>query len=124
MEEVEQEIAIERMKLVCAILLLHHVKAVAQVVRIAIERIIALCIEEALALNEIDKHQAVQHHRGIPGALLVLLLVQLMDTCNKVLKNGMLFLKAVVETFRHLLDIERLLHASSNIEMRQAQLFL
>ena len=57
-EEAEQEVAVERIELVLAVLLLGSAQPVAEIVVVAVEK--------ALALDEVDEHQPVQHHRGVP----------------------------------------------------------
>ena len=60
-EQAEQEVAVEGVELVLALFLLAAVEPVAEVIGVA--------VEEALALDEIDEHQAVEHDGGIPLAV-------------------------------------------------------
>ena len=59
LEELHEEALVERLKeLIFASLLLTPCQLVSQIIDIAIEK--------SLLLNEIAKHQSVEHHRGIP----------------------------------------------------------
>ena len=58
MEEAQQEVAVERIEFVLALFLLTSGEPVAQIV--------ALAVEKALPLHEVDEHQPVEHQRGVP----------------------------------------------------------
>ena len=58
MEQAQQELSIEPLETVGAVLLLDFLQAVAEVVLVA--------VQEALLLDEIDEHHAVEHQRGVP----------------------------------------------------------
>lgn len=57
-EEFDKEVAVEAVELVLALLILDAVQPVPQIVPVP--------IEEALPLDEIEEHQPVEHHGGIP----------------------------------------------------------
>ena len=61
MEQAQKEIAVEGIELVLPVLGAHPLQPVAEIV--------AVVVEEALALDEVDEHQAVEHHGGIPLAI-------------------------------------------------------
>ena len=58
MEQPQQEQPVESLKVVLAVRGLHAVQAVAQIVRVAIEK--------TTLLDEVDEHHPVQHERGVP----------------------------------------------------------
>ncbi len=55
-EQPQQEEAVELLETPAAALFLHHLQAIAQVVDIL--------VEEALLLNEVDEHHAVEHEEA------------------------------------------------------------
>ena len=59
-EQPQKEEAVELLEATAAAVLLHHLQAVAQVVDVL--------VEEALLLDEIDEHHAVEHEGGVPVA--------------------------------------------------------
>src|SRR5260370_25349354 len=65
-KEFQQEIAVEGMELSLSPFLLYAFEPAGEVVGITIELTWCLCIQETLALDKIDEHQAVEHERGIP----------------------------------------------------------
>src|SRR5260370_38495015 len=65
----QQEVAVEGMELVFAPFLLHTLQSVGEIVGVTIQPAWYLCVQEALALDEIDEHQAVEHERGVPLAI-------------------------------------------------------
>src|SRR5258708_32245043 len=95
-EEFQQEVAIEAMELVLAAFLLHAPQAVREIIGIAIEPARQLRIEEALALDEVDEHQAVEHERGIPLAVSLHL-----NPLDKLQERSMFQFEAVVELSGH-----------------------
>ena len=60
-EQPQEEEAVELLEAPATVLLLHHLQTVAQVVEIS--------VEEALLLNEVDEHHAVEHQGGVPVAV-------------------------------------------------------
>src|SRR6266446_2349035 len=109
MEESEQKIAIEGMERVLPMLLLHHVQAVGEVVRITVESTWLLCIEEALPLDKVDEHQAVEHQRSIPLAISLR-----GDPLDEFQESGMFNFEALIEFLGDALYIEGLAHSSGN----------
>ena len=93
MEQAEQEVAVEGIELVLALFLCAQRQPVAQVVAVAVEK--------ALALDEIDEHQAVEHDRGIPLAV-----GALGDAVDELEKRRMLLLELVVEALGHALHVK------------------
>src|SRR6266567_8962751 len=92
MEEPEQKITVEGMEGVFPMLLLHHSQVVGEIIWITVERAWSLCIEEALSLDEVDKHQAVEHQRRVPLA------VRLgADALDEFQEGGMLDLETIIE---------------------------
>ena len=93
-EQAEQEIAVEGVELVLALFLLAAVEAVAEVIGVA--------VEEALALDEIDEHQAVEHDGGIPFAV-----GDLADAVNELEEGFAVGVEVAVERLGDALDVER-----------------
>ncbi len=60
-----------------------------------------MIVEQALFLNEIDEHEAVEHERGVPLAVSFDT-----DALDKGVEGGMFFLEAIVEFLGDFLDIE------------------
>src|SRR5438270_289047 len=82
--EPEQEVAVERVEFVLPAFGLDAMEPVAQVVVIA--------VEEAFLLNEVNKHQAVEHQRRVPLGI-----GHAADALDE-LQEGLVFgLEAVVE---------------------------
>src|SRR6266849_3621487 len=107
MEKPEQEIAIEGMKRILPIPLLRHLQAVGEIIRVTVECAWSLCIEEALSLDEVDKHQAVEHQRRVPLA------VRLGgDALDEFQEGGMLDLETIIEFLGDALHIEGFTHPS------------
>lgn len=118
MEEPEQEIAIEGVKRILPILLLHHLQAVGEIIRVTVEYAWSLCIEEALSLDEVDKHQAVEHQRGVPLA------VRLGgDALDEFQEGSMLDLETIIEFLGDAFDIKGFTHPSRDDQCVQS-LFL
>src|SRR6266581_4025186 len=118
MEELEQEVAVEGMELVVAPFLLHAFESAGEVVGIAIELTWCPCIQETLALDEIDKHQAIEHERSIP-----LTIGLCCNSPNETQECGVFAFKPIVELLRHALDVESPCHAPGHLGHLQA-LFL
>ena len=72
------------MELVLALLLLHALEAVA--------KIVAVAVEKALLLDEVDEHQPVEHQRGVP-----LPVGHGLDALDELQEGIVLRLEAVVE---------------------------
>ncbi len=117
-KELQQEVAVEGMELVFAPFLPHAFESAGEVVGIAIELTWCLCIQEALALDEIDEHQTVEHEGGIPLAISLC-----DDPIDEVQKRGMFAFETVIELLRHALDVEGPCHAPGHLGHLQA-LFL
>src|SRR6266699_1854827 len=109
MEEPEQEIAVEGMERVFPMLLLHHLQAVGEIIRITIKCARFLCIEEALSLDEVDKHQAVEHQRRVPLA------VRLgADALDEFQEGGVLDLETIIEFPGDAFDIKGFTYPSGD----------
>src|SRR5260370_31249645 len=118
MEKPEQEVAVEGMKRILPILLLRHLQAVREIIRVAVECAWSLCIEEALSLDEVDKHQAVEHQRGVPLA------VGLGgDTLDEFQEGGVLDLETIIEFLGDAFDIKGFTYPSRDSQGVQS-LFL
>src|SRR5260370_11713146 len=118
MAEPEQKIAVEGMKRILPILLLHHPQAVGEIIRVTVERAWPFCIEEALSLDEVDKHQAVEHQRRVPLA------VRLGgDALDEFQEGGVLDLETIIEFPGDALHIEGFTHPSRD-DQRVQSLFL
>ena len=92
-EQREQKIAVETVPPAA----LARRQLVLQVIRVA--------VEEALLLDEVDEHQAVQHHRGVPGPVVVN-----GDAADELQEVGVLALEIFVELLGDLLQVEGLGH--------------
>src|SRR6266566_2103688 len=109
MEKPEQEIAVEGMKCILPMLLLHHLQAVGEIIRVTVECAWSLCIEEALSLDEVDKHQAVEHQRRVPLA------VGLGgDTLDEFQEGGVLDLETIIEFPGDAFDIKGFTYSSGD----------
>ena len=93
MKEAEQKVAIERLELVLALDLVDQPHAVAQVVDVA--------VEEALFLNEVHEHQAVEHEGRVPFEI-----GGRLDALDELEEGSVLGLEAVVELLRDLIYVE------------------
>ena len=118
MEELQQEIAVEGVELILSPFLLHETQPVGEIVGIAIEPARCFCVQEALALDEIDEHQAVEHERGIPLAISLRV-----NPTDEIQERSMFAFEAVIELLRDALDIESFCHAPGHLGHLQA-LFL
>src|SRR5450759_663336 len=102
MEEFQQEITIEGLELVGLMLLLsHRCQAIGEIVGVAIQGVLRLRSEEALALDEIDEHQAVKHQRGIPFTVALR-----GDALDTVQESRVFELETIIEFLCDALDIE------------------
>src|SRR2546430_2752209 len=89
------------MERILPMLLLRHLQAIREIIRVTIELARFLCIEEALSLDEVDKHQAVEHQRRVPLA------VRLGgDALDEFQEGGMLDLETIIEFPGDALHIE------------------
>ena len=81
---------------ILALLLARPLQLVAQIIYIAIQK--------TFFLNEVAEHQAIEHHRGVPLFVFVLLIINMVvNACNKFGKVAVLFLKPGIEIFGNLL---------------------
>ena len=81
-------------------------------------QVIHIAVEESFFLNEIAEHQPVEHHRGIPLFVAVLLVVNLVvDARDELGEMGVFFLESGIEILGELLgvDEECLLHTRDDI---------
>jgi hypothetical protein len=99
------------MELVVAPGLAHPCQAVAKIVGVA--------VEEPFLLNEVDEHQPIEHQRRVPLQIGLGL-----DPLDELEKRGMLGLKAVVELFGDLIDVERSPRAAGHVHDGDLFLFL
>src|SRR5262249_10946761 len=111
MKEAQEEVTVEGVELVLAMLGPHAREPVAKVAAVA--------VQEALALDEIDEHQPVQHHRGIPLAV-----GGLRNAGDELEKHCVLFLKTIVEALGDSLDVEPHTSTPSNFREGDPVLFL
>ena len=74
-------------------------------------QVIRIAIQEALALDKIDEHQAVEHHRDVPA-----LHVFDRDAAQETAKAAVFVAEAVVELARQAADIEGRLHPPADID--------
>ena len=102
-EQAEQEVAVEGIELVLALFLLAAVEPVAEVIGVA--------VEETLALDEIDEHQAVEHDGRIPFAV-----GHLADAVNELEEGFAVGVEVAVERLGDALDVERGAGAAGNRE--------
>ena len=110
-EQPQQELAVEPLELVGAVLFLHHLQAVAQVMLVA--------VQEALLLDEVDEHQPVQHQGGVP------VLVTLRgNSGDELLEVGQLLAEPLVETLGYALDVQGLAESLGYVGDSQAAFFL
>ena len=92
-----------------AVPLAHNVEAVTQVV--------AVVVEKAAFLDEIDEHHAIEHQRGVPFAV-----GHFLDTLNEAEKVLMLILETVIESLGYFLDVEGSEHVASDVYDREVGL--
>ena len=104
-EQPQQEDAVELLEAPVAALVPHSVEAVAEVVEVA--------VKEALLLDEVDEHHAVEHEGGVPVA--VALGGYAVD---EVAEGGQLRPEAVVEAPGDLLHVQR--GADAGCDIRNA----
>ena len=84
---------------VFASLLLRPFQLVAQIIHIP--------VEEAFLLDEIAEHQAVEHYRGVPLLVAVVLVGNLVvDARNELGEVGVLFLESCIEVLGDLFGID------------------
>ena len=93
-EQAEQEVTVKCVELVLPVLLLATAEAVAEVIGIG--------VEEALALDEIDEHQAIEHDGRIPFGV-----GHLADAVNEVEEGFAVGVEVAIERFGDTLDVER-----------------
>src|SRR5438093_1418798 len=85
----------------------------------SIAQIVAVAVEKALLLDEVDEHQSVQHQRRVPlGVLLAA------ETGNEAEESVVFRLEAVVEALRDTLDVEGGARPPSDVDDRQASLLV
>jgi len=93
MEQPEKEVAVKCIKLVLALFLLASVQAIAEIIMVPIKK--------ALALDEIDEHQAIEHDRRIPFAI-----GHFTDSVNEFQEGFTVCVKITVECLGDTLDVE------------------
>jgi hypothetical protein len=93
-EQTEQELAVEGPELVLALGGLELAQAVTEVVMVA--------VEQALLLDEVAEHQAVEHDRGVPVPV-----GNALDAIDELVECLVLCLEPLEELLRDPLDIER-----------------
>src|SRR6266568_4360496 len=92
MKELQQEIAIEGVEVVLTPFLLYTPQPAGAVVGIAIELTWCPCVQEALAQDEVDKQEAVEHERGVPFSVSLCL-----NPADEAQECGVFALEAVIE---------------------------
>jgi hypothetical protein len=110
-EQPQQEVAVKRIELVLAFLLLATLEPVAEVVRIA--------VQEALPLDEIDEHQAVEHDGRIPLAV-----GGIINALDDLEETGVLFFELVVEPFGDVFHVESLPRPAGHVHQGQGFLLV
>ena len=101
-EKTQQEDAVELLEASVAALALYHAQTVTEVVGVA--------VQEALLLNEVDEHHAVEHEGGVPVPVTLG-----GDALDEVSEGGQLSPEAFVEALGYLLDIEGLADEGDNV---------
>src|ERR1017187_959135 len=110
-EQAEQEVAVEGVELVLALFLLAAEEAVAEVCGVR--------VEEALALDEINEHQAIKHDGSIPLAVR-----HLADAVNELKEGFAVGVKVAVERLGDPFDVERSAGALGDSDCGQLAFFL
>ena len=110
-EESQEEIAIERLEFILTPGLLHYRHTVTQVVGIAIEK--------ALLLNEVHKHQPIEHKGGVPLEIGISF-----DALDELEKGSVFSLEALVELLGNFIYIEGGASAASDIHDRYILFFV
>ena len=93
MEQPQQKVAVEGLEFVLALGLTDHLQAVAQVVGVA--------VQEALLLDEVDEHQAVEHQRRVPLQVGVSF-----DALDELEERRVFVFEPLVELLGDLVDVE------------------
>jgi len=93
-EQAEQEVAVERVEFVLALFSFAAVETIAKVGVVAVEK--------ALALDEIDEHQAVEHDGRIPFAV-----GHVGDAINELEEGLAVRVEVAVERLGDALNVER-----------------
>src|SRR5579859_131216 len=119
MEKFQQEIPVEGLELVFTSLLLHPFEAIREIIAVTIERLRRFCIEEALALDEIDEHQAVQHQRSVPFAVALR-----RNVCDKLQESRVFKFETVIEFLCDALYIESLCDTPHHFQGAQLIFFI
>ena len=86
---------------------LHHLQPVAQVVPVL--------VEEALLLNEVDEHHAIEHQGGVPVAVALG-----RDPFDEVPEDGQFSPEAFVEALGNFLNVEGLANEGSYVSYTYA----
>ena len=94
MEEAQQENAVELLEASAAALALDHAQTIAEVVGVP--------IQEALLLDEVDEHHAVEHKGGVPVPVTLS-----GDAVDEAPKGGKLCPEALVESLGDLFHVQR-----------------
>ena len=84
-----------------------------------LRKVIPVAIQKAFSLDEIDKHQAVEHDGGIPFVI-----GAFGDAGDKLEEGSVFLLKPVVETLGDALDIEAGASPAGDIGQRESVFFL
>ena len=101
MEQAQKEDAVELLEAPVSALIPDHAQAVAQIVEVS--------VEEALLLDEVDEHHAVEHQGGVPVAVALG-----GDAVDELPEGGQLRPKPFVESLGDLLDVQRRADAGSD----------
>ena len=110
MKETQQEVTIEGVEGILPSLATAAIEAVAKVVRVA--------VKEALALDEVDEHQAVEHDGGVP------FLVALHGyPVNEAEEGGVFLFEHIVEALGNALDVEGGTDTAGHVRQRHLLFF-
>ena len=92
--------------LILPILFLNFPQAVGKIVSVAIKLARGFGVEEAFALDEVDKHETVEHEGGVPFAIGLF-----GDAFDEGEEAGVLDFETVIEFFGDALFMEGIAHA-------------
>ena len=110
-KQTQQEQPIETQEIALSLFLPHAFEAIA--------KIIAVAVEEAALLDEVDEHHPVQHQRGIPFPV-----GEVLDAFDKAQEGVMLLLETVVESLGDLLYVEGRARPADHIDQGGVCLFI
>ena len=77
-------------------------------------KVVVFAVEKSLALNKVNKHQPVEHHRGVPFVVFLD-----WDTGDELEERCVLFAELVVETFGNPFNVEGFTGATGHVHDRE-----